>query len=178
MADPLNSENAYSVGKLTAQHLCALYQNQYGIKTVVARCFSFVGANLPLDANFAFGNFIRDALFHKEITVIGDGTSVRTYMDERDLAEWQLVLTAIGKAGEAYNVGSDQPITISELAHLVSYIVSKGKAVNIHGKLLSQQRSRYVPSNDKARIDLGLDLRYSLNQGIISTAEAAMRFVV
>ena len=174
MADPLDSENAYSVGKRTAEHLCALYQNQYGIRTVVARCFSFVGAHLPINAHFAIGNFIRDALFHEEITVIGDGTPVRTYMDERDLAEWLLVLTARGKAGEAYNVGSDEPITILELAQLVSDLVSRGKVVKTQHKLYSQQRRRYVPSIEKARFDLGLDLRYSLNQGIISTAKAAM----
>ena len=135
MADPLDSENAYSVGKRTAEHLCALYQNQYGIRTVVARCFSFVGAHL---------------------------------------AEWLLVLTARGKAGEAYNVGSDEPITILELAQLVSDLVSRGKVVKTQHKLYSQQRRRYVPSIEKARFDLGLDLRYSLNQGIISTAKAAM----
>ena len=178
MADPLNANNAYSVSKRAAEHLCALYQYQYGVQTVIARCFSFVGVHLPLDAHFAIGNFIRDALFNKEIDVIGDGAPIRTYMDERDLAEWLLVLTARGRAGEAYNVGSDQPITILELAQLVRDLVSSGKVINIQKNAsYSNQRNRYVPSIEKAKLELGLDIRYSLCQGIKSTAEAAKQIM-
>lgn len=48
MPDPLNPENAYSVAKRAAEHLCSLYHAEYGIETVVARCFAFVGRDLPL----------------------------------------------------------------------------------------------------------------------------------
>ena len=174
MPDPLFSGNAYSVAKRAAEHLCSLYADQYGLETVIARCFAFVGPDLPLAVHFAIGNFIRDALQEEQITVLGDGTSLRTYMDQRDLAEWLLTMLYRGKACEAYNVGSDEIVNISQLAHRVRDLISPGKSVKILGKSIDgQDRNRYVPNIDKARQTLGLNLRYNLEQGIICTAEAA-----
>ena len=171
MPDPLNAQNAYSVAKRCAEHLCALYAQQHGIQTVVARCFAFVGRDLPLDAHFAIGNFIRDALTRPQITVSGDGTPVRSYMDQRDLAHWLEVLLRDGQAGQAYNVGSDRAIGISELAHQVRDLLAPGKPVHIAGAAdTGSFRNRYVPSIAKAQSELGLRLQYTLSQSILHAA--------
>lgn len=168
MPDPLEAGHAYSVAKRCAEHLCALYRQQYGIEVVIARCFAFVGRDLPLDVHFAIGNFIRDALHAPVITVNGDGTPVRSYMDQRDLAQWLEVLLRHGQAGEAYNVGSDVAITIGELAHLVRDILAPHKAVSIAARAVGDAsfRNRYVPSIEKARNQLGLYLQHSLREAI------------
>ena len=57
MPDPLDANNVYGVAKLS-EHLCALYARHYQIEPVVARCFAFVGPDLPLQCAF------RDWKFH------------------------------------------------------------------------------------------------------------------
>lgn len=173
MPDPLNAESAYGVAKRCAEHLCALYAQQYGIQTVVARCFAFVGRDLPLDVHFAIGNFIRDALARPDIRVHGDGSPLRSCMDQRDLAHWLDVLLRDGRAGQAYNVGSDEALNIAELSLQVRDLLSPGKPVYMGGAGASGPRHRYVPSIAKARKELGLELRYTLREAVMETARHA-----
>lgn len=174
--DPLNPANAYGVAKRAAEHLCALYGQAYGLHTVIARCFAFIGTDLPLDMHFAIGNFIRDALWRDEITVAGDGTPLRSYLDQHDLASWLLTLIDRGQSGQAYNVGSDQAISIADLAHLVRNIITPGKPIRILGKVSgNNNRSLYIPSIQKAREELGLDVRVSLAEAIKLTADATIQ---
>lgn len=177
MPDPMQPAHAYSVAKRSAEHLCALYQEQFGVEVVIARCFAFVGRDLPLDAHFAIGNFIGNALSANEIRVNGDGSALRTFMDQRDLAHWLDVLLARGAAGQAYNVGSDQVINIGDLAHLVRDLIAPGKPVLIARRHEAQGsfRNRYVPQISKATDELGLTLQYSLVESIRHAAEYAGR---
>ncbi len=172
--DPRHPANAYSLGKRAAEHLCALYQDAYGIEVVIARCFAFVGRDLPLDAHFAIGNFIRDALSRKAIVVAGDGSPLRTYLDQEDLAHWLLTLLHQGRAGEVYNVGSDELVSIRELAHRVRDLLAPSKPVRILGQAdAGQGRSRYIPDIRKAQRELGLRVTIPLAEAIRRTGAAA-----
>ena len=169
--DPLLPNNAYSIGKRAAEHLCSLYAAQYGLEVVVARCFAFVGRDLPIDAHFAIGNFIRDAIYRSTITVAGDGTAVRSYLDQRDLARWLTVMLERGSAGRAYNVGSDKAINMSDLARLVRDVLSPQKRIEILGAASSNEnRNFYVPSIERARRELGLDVLIPLQRAIQDAA--------
>ncbi len=164
---------AYSQAKRAAEHLCALYRDSHGLQTVIARCFAFVGPDLPLDVHFAIGNFIRDALSAPAIRVAGDGTPLRTYLDQRDLAHWLWTLLLEGKDAETYNVGSDEVVSIGQLAHLVRDLISPEKPVHILGHHNPQAgRSRYIPNIDKARQLHGLKVTIPLAKAIQETALA------
>jgi dTDP-glucose 4,6-dehydratase len=174
LAEP---STAYGQGKRAAEHLCALVGEQHGLETVVARCFAFVGPDLPLNAHFAIGNFIRDALSADAITVSGDGTPLRTYLDQTDLAHWLLTLLERGRPGEAYNVGSDEVISIVDLAHLVRDVLAPDKPVRILGQPdPSAARNRYVPDIRKVQQQAGLSVTVPLAEAIRlagATAQAA-----
>jgi UDP-glucuronate decarboxylase len=174
---PLAEPNsAYGQAKRAAEHLCALYAEQHRLETVVARCFAFVGSDLPLDVHFAIGNFIRDALTSDAITVAGDGTPLRTYLDQTDLAHWLFTLLKRGRPGEAYNVGSDQVISIADLAHLVRDILAPDKPVVILGRPDPRAaRNRYVPDTRKAHQELGLNVTIPLAEAIRRTGEAHLQ---
>ena len=176
MPDPLLLSSTYGIAKRQAEHLCTLYGEQFGLETVIARCFAFVGEDLPLHAHFAIGNFIRDALWHESITVGGDGTPLRSYLDQRDLVYWLLCLLLQGQPDQAYNVGSDVAISVADLAILVRDTLAPSKSVHILGTPDQQrQRNRYIPSIEKARTDLQLDVRIALQQAITHTAETRSR---
>ena len=167
-----NPANAYGLGKRAAEHLCALYQDAHGLETVIARCFAFVGPDLPLDVHFAIGNFIRDALSAEAITVASDGTPLRTYLDQADLAHWLLTLLEQGRAGQAYNVGSDEVVSIAELSHLVRDLLAPDKPVRILGQATDTAgRNRYIPDIRKAQQELGLTVTVPLAEAIRRTGE-------
>lgn len=169
--DALNPSLAYGVAKRAAEHLCASYSQEFGLETVIARCFAFVGQDLPLNVHFAIGNFIRDALYSDAIIVNGDGRALRSYMDQRDLAQWLLVMLAHGRAGQAYNVGSDHAVSIRDLAYTVRDLLAPRKEVRVLGVTESATaRHRYIPNILKAREELGLDITVNLEAAIRFTA--------
>lgn len=163
------TSTAYSQAKRAAEHLCALYRETHGLQTVIARCFAFVGQDLPLNAHFAIGNFIRDALTVDQITVAGDGTPLRTYLDQSDLARWLWTLMMEGLDGETYNVGSDHVTSIADLAHLVRDLLAPAKQVCILGAPRPNNlRNRYVPSIKKIKALHSLTPEVSLSQSILN----------
>lgn len=172
MPDPLEPQNAYSIAKRQAEHLCALYHEAYGLESVIARCFAFVGEDLPLDAHFAIGNFIRDALEGRHIIVRGDGTPVRSYLDQRDLANWLTTLMINGRAQRVYNVGSDEAVSIADVAAEVAALAPQCKLeVRVMRKAIvdsSAHRNFYVPKIQRAQEELGLRVKINLKSAIIN----------
>jgi dTDP-glucose 4,6-dehydratase len=159
--DPMLPANAYGESKRLAELLCAAHG------AVVARGFAFVGPGLPLDAHFAIGNFIRDALAERTIVVQGDGTPFRSYLYASDLTTWLWTLLLRGEGGRAYNVGSEAAVSIVELAQTVGRIF--GREVEIRGVASGAPAERYVPATARAR-GLGLREKIALDDAIDKTA--------
>ena len=172
--DPLEPSSAYGEGKRVSEHLCVLAGRAGVCVPLIARCWAFSGPHLPLDAHFAIGNFIRDARAGGPIRIGGDGTPYRSYLYAADLAAWLWTLLARGEPVRAYNVGSDQALTIKELAETVAR--HYGCGVEIAGKPTpGKPADRYVPSTDRARAELGLEAWIGLEDGLRRTEEFLAR---
>jgi nucleoside-diphosphate-sugar epimerase len=168
--DPLDPRSAYGIGKRTAEQLCALYEKQYCVSSTIARCFAFVGPYLPLDIHFAIGNFIGDVMKGGPIVIKGDGTPYRSYLYAADLAIWLWTILMRGTPGRAYNVGSEESMSIAETAEAVVKSVRLGSRIEIQGvPNLASEVERYVPSTKRARKELGLTQHFFLNEGIKRT---------
>lgn len=162
--DPLQARNAYGEAKRLAE-----LWSVAGANAVVARPFAFVGPGLPLDAHFAIGNFIADGLAKRAIVVKGDGTTVRSYLYASDLAIWLWTILLKGAPGRAYNVGSEEAVSIRELAHTIGGHF--GVPVEVRGAAVpGKPVDRYVPSTRRAREELGLVQRVPLADAIRRTA--------
>ena len=164
--------SAYGEGKRLAELFGAVYGEKHGLAVTVARGFAFVGPYLPLDLHFAVGNFLRDGLRGGPITVGGDGTPVRSYLYAADLAVWLWTILLRGRAGRAYNVGSEDAKTISQTAQAVATQFSPASPVVIaRAPTPGQAADRYVPSVARAREELGLDVWIGLDEALRRTLE-------
>lgn len=165
--DPLDPKSAYAEAKRAAELLCGI-EARAGLAVSIARGFAFVGPLLPLDAHFAVGNFLRDALAGGPVVVAGDGTPRRSYLYPTDLVVWLLATLVRGAPGRAYNVGSEAELSIAELASKVAKL--GGADVAVRGRApLGARVERYVPSTRRAREELGVEERVGLDEALQRT---------
>jgi dTDP-glucose 4,6-dehydratase len=120
---------------------------------------------LPLDAHFAIGNFIRDAMKGEPIKV-KDGTPYRSYLYAADLAIWLWTILFKGEACHSYNVGSDQEITIAELAQTVASALGGSVASSTSPLKFGSTATRYVPDVSRIEIELGLATEIKLSDSL------------
>lgn len=147
---------AYGNAKRAAEWLVAAAAERGAPSgSTIARIFSVIGPGMALDRHFAAGSFVRDALAGRSVGV-RDGRPERSYIYAADLCTWLLRVLEQGKGGQAYNVGSEQVVSIAALAELVA--AAGRTSVDYCGEAgdAALAPSRYVPDTTKAKVDLGL----------------------
>jgi dTDP-glucose 4,6-dehydratase len=169
IADP---GSAYGEAKRYAEILCTLYHQNSGVAVRIARPFTFVGPYQDLNAGFAVTDFIRDALQGLPLHIQGDGTAIRSYYYASDLAAalWRVLLD--GLVGRAYNVGSDEPISILELARKIILILGTPTEIIVNGEPVPDKRPhRYVPDISRGVSELGLPAGIGLEEALRRTLD-------
>lgn len=168
---------ALSIGKLAAEFTFS-YLNKYtSTDSCICRCFGICGPGLPVDLHYALGNFVDSALKGKEIIIRSDGSSRRSFMDTRDLSRWILSLLTSETKYLIYNVGSNEAISIKDLAETVRKVTGSISQIEIRGedcsRLSNPNVSSFVPSINRAMSE-GLGLEYKLVESIRYYADWVM----
>jgi dTDP-glucose 4,6-dehydratase len=165
--DPLDPSNAYAEGKRAAELLCAMSSHT---EVKIARCFAFLGPYMRLDAHFAIGNFISDRLHRRPIQVQGDGGPLRSYLYASDLMVWLWTILFKGQPRRAYNVGSEEALSIAAVASEVNAALPPAANIQIASTPKpGAQVHRYVPNTARACEELGLAADVPLREAIRRT---------
>ncbi len=160
---------SYGEGKRVSEMLGAMYARQHGLEVVLTRPFAFVGPYLPLTGHYAVGNFLGNGLRGEPLKIGGDGTPRRSYLYASDLAVWLWTLLVRGQSLRPYNIGSEDAVTIEEMARQVAACFG-GLPVEIaRAPVPGRASEQYVPSTVRARAELGLRQTVSLGEALRKT---------
>jgi nucleoside-diphosphate-sugar epimerase len=127
--------SVFGEGNRLSEALCLTYGRHYGLRIKIARCFSWIGPNLPLESGSVVGRFIWEGLQGGPILVNGNGQNFCSYIYAADMAVWLWSILVEGECGRAYNVGSEQAVPIPDLARQV------GQIFNLPVELISPLKS-------------------------------------
>jgi len=157
-----NSRSGYINAKVVSELVFSEASDIGLVHSISPRLFAFAGPGIALDEHFAVGNFLRDGLQGKEIVVNGNPSTVRSYMYPTDLAIWVLK-ALINPKDRDFNIGSEFPISIYDLAHQISELTTR-KGVRVLGE--NQIASNYVPSTLAFRKEFGVTEQVTLSDGL------------
>jgi nucleoside-diphosphate-sugar epimerase len=171
--------SAYSEGKRTAELIGALYSKKYNIRFIIARCFSFTGPYLDLNSNFAIAQFFKAVTTNKDIILNSSGKSLRSFLYSDELIYWLLYLNQNGQSCSPYNIGSNEKISIHELALKIatfSQSENKSRVMILQKKeqSFSGDQTLYVPCIKKIETLLGHGVTIKLEEALSKTAHGLM----
>ncbi len=111
---------AYACSKALDEYLGIAYFKEKQLPVVVARLFNTVGPRQTGRYGMVVPSFARQALAGKPITVYGDGTQSRCFCHVSDVVRALCdLMSREDLAGEVFNVGSTEEISILDLGHRV-----------------------------------------------------------
>lgn len=137
-----------------------------GYNVSIARMFTFIGKRILDDKNYAISQFINSGLKKKPIQVKTSSKIYRSYMHSDDMIRW--ILTILSKSSSKcpiYNVGSNESISIQNLAKLVGRILKTTVKIK---QPSNKKIERYIPIIKKAQKELNLKLNYNLRTSLHS----------
>lgn len=169
-----DANSGYGEAKRYAEILCSMFKKVYDLPVVVARPFTFVGPCQDLNSGFAVTEFIKAALDEKPIRIEGDGTILRSYCYGADLAVALWKIFFHGENGRAYNIGSQEPVSIAELARMiVDLSKSKSEIIILQKPVAHSKPVRYIPDTSRLKTEIGMVNKFNLKDALKRTIDWA-----
>ena len=165
---PLKPINPYAVSKLAQDSLSYVYYLNYGLNLIRTRMFSYFNAKR--------GNLFATA-FAKQVLEVGRGereflehgslTSQRTMLDVRDSSEAYWLAVTKGKFGEAYNIGSLEPVSVKDILDiLVKKIDRPVETKQVDRLMRLSDIAIQIPDISKFTRETGWKQQYNLSESL------------
>ena len=174
LGSPLKSRWSYSTSKAVDEILAYTYWKEKGLSTVIVRLFNTVGPRQTGAYGMVIPRFVHQALQGEPLTIYGDGKQSRCFLHVKDAVRG--IISAMEKpeaAGEAFNIGSQEEVTVGDLARQVIALTgSSSQLVHIpYDKAYEagfEDMLRRVPDISKAKRFFGFAPTTDL-KGILSS---------
>jgi UDP-glucuronate decarboxylase len=165
----------YDESKRFGETLCVNFARQHDLPIAMARPFNNYGPGLKISDRRVIPDFARDILADRDIIMLSDGSPTRTFCYVADAVVGYYKILTAGKAGEAYNIGSEAPeVSMADLAERLAAISRelfgyRGKVVRQASEeknYLVDNPNRRCPDIAKARRELGYAPGVELDEGL------------
>jgi UDP-glucose 4-epimerase len=168
---------SYSEAKAMDEvHAFELYKHK-SFPVTIARFFNTVGPRQPGSYGMVLPRFVKAAISNQPLIVYGDGTQSRTFCSATDVVDaLALLMDSKESIGQAFNIGSTNEITITELAQKVIKLTNSTSEIiyKKHSEVFGdhfEEPQRRVPDISKIKKVVGWQPKQSLDEVIIEIAE-------
>jgi len=159
----LSPYSPYGVTKLAAEHLCTLYNRNFGLPSISLRYFTVYGPGQRPD--MAFHKFLYAIKKNESIPVFGDGSQTRdfTYID--DIIDATAASISYGETGETYNIGGGNRKRLKDIFPILEGICQKEIKIDWREKQKGDTPHTFA-SIEKAQKELQYSPRIQIEDGL------------
>ena len=181
LGSPLKTRWSYSTSKAVDEILAHVYWKEKGVPTIIVRLFNTVGPRQSGAYGMVIPRFVSRALAGKPLQVHGDGTQSRCFLHVSDVVQALIRLTEHpGAVGQVFNLGSQEEVTIEELAKRVIKMTGGRSTLEYLPYEEAYEEGyedmpRRVPDTAKVRALIGFEPTMDLNQIIRSVVGSTRR---
>lgn len=153
--------NPYSVSKVSGEKLCKMYNDLFGLETIILRYFNVYGDREPMKGQYApvIGIFKRQKDSGESLTIVGDGEQRRDFTNVKDVVQANILAatTEIPKnlLGTVFNIGTGTNYSINEIVKIYDH-----DFIHIPERLGEARET--LANNEKAKSILGWQPSISL----------------
>ena len=165
---------SYGASKAIDEFLALACWRQFRLPVVIGRFFNVVGPRQSGAYGMVLPRFIDAALAGDNLRVHDDGQQTRCFSHVADVITAVVDLMASEEtSGRVFNIGSDQPISILDLAKRVIEIVNPAATIEFQSYTDAYDADfedirRRVPELDRIRSAINFQARHSLDEIIES----------
>ncbi len=161
MGPTIKSRWSYAESKAMDEFLALAYHKQFNVPIVICRFFNTVGQRQTGTYGMVIPRLVKQAVNGEALTVYGDGQQTRCFCNVKDTVRAVTTLSQASKAeGEIFNIGSDEEVTILQLAQRI--LARSGSRAEIRFIPYDQayeagfeDMRRRVPAIDKIKAAIG-----------------------
>ena len=171
---PFNSSSIYALTKQAQEQTGLLIGDTYGIDTTVLRFFLVYGTRQALSNPYTgVCSIFSSRLFNNKPPIIfEDGLQSRDFVNVKDVCQALILsMTKLEAKGEIFNVASGEPITINEVAKIITEKINPDlKPVYSHEYRIGDIR-HCLADISKIKTKLGYNPTVSFKKGINDVIE-------